>query len=261
MEERLLHAAKAKESLGTSIPWIVDTMDNKLKHAMGDRNNSEFIVDPDGKIVRMRDWSNPELVRNDLKELVGPIDNPTDPRSLNLRINFAPTEVARGVVERVQRTGRMVAIKVNAEASMNPTYIKLRAEADSNLMTDGSGKLYLGFFVDPLHHVHWNNQAGPMTIKVNGKQYTGPKVANVNADADPREFVVDVTTKQPVKVTLSFVACDDEETWCRPLTQYFVVSLEADPDAGRVSGRGRFGGRRGGFGIDRRPGGRPNGGR
>ena len=78
-------------------------MENELKHAMGNRPNSEFIIGPDLKIVRMRDWSNPETVRADLVEFVGPVDKPTDPRSLNLALNFEPTEVARGVVDRIER--------------------------------------------------------------------------------------------------------------------------------------------------------------
>lgn len=259
-----MHAAKAKISLGTTIPWIVDTMDNQLKHAMGGRNNSEFIVDPAGKIVRMRDWSNPKLLRSDLVELVGPVDNPTDPRSLDLVTDFAPTEVSRGVVDRIERESRMVAVKVKTIAPPHQAYVKLRAELDEGLRKRGDGKLYLGFFVDPIHKVHWNNQAGPVVIEVDGKPYTGPQVTNAQADADPREFLVHVSKNTPIDVTLKYVACDDQETWCRQLTQRFVVSQEVDPDAGRVTGRGGFGGRRrrGGTGAERRRGGparRPGG--
>lgn len=255
IDERVMHAATASKSLGTTIPWIVDNMDNELKHAMGNRSNSEFIVGPDGKIVRMRDWSNPELVRSDLVELVGPVKNPTDPRSLNLKMDFSPTEVARGVVDRLQKEGQMSAVKVETIPSKHATYIKLRAEADSGLLRGGDGKLYLGFFVDPLHHVHWNNQAGPVIVEVNGQTHTGPRVDKAKADGDPREFLVEVSSKQPIKVTLKYVGCDDKETWCRQLTQEFLVSLEIDRDAGRpsgVKGGGRGGGRPGGG----RPGGR-----
>ena len=35
---------------------------------LGDRNNSEFIIDPEGKIVRKRTWSNPDAVRKDLED-------------------------------------------------------------------------------------------------------------------------------------------------------------------------------------------------
>lgn len=243
LKERLLHVQTAKTSLGATIPWIVDTMDNQLKHAMGDRPNSEFIIGPDGTIVRMRDWSSAEALRADLTELVGKVDNPTDPRSLNMRTNFEKTEVARGVVERVRPEGRMTAFKVETKQSIRPTYVKLRAEGD------GQGKLYLGFFVDPIHKVHWNNQAGPVQVEVNGKTLTGPNVTE-KADADPREFLVEVGEGR-IEIKLKYVACDDKETWCNKLTQEFVVTQVADQDAGRVSGA-RPGGQRGGGGGTRR---------
>ena len=151
LEERLKHVEVAKKSLGATIPWIVDTMDNKLKHAMGDRPNSEFIIGPDATIVRMRDWSSADAVRADLTELVGKAETMTDPSDLNMKTTFAKTEVARGVVPRLNTGGGLTAYKVKTNQPENePAYMKLRAEG-------GNGKLYLGFFVDPIHKVHWNN--------------------------------------------------------------------------------------------------------
>ncbi len=247
LKERLMHVEKAKESLKTTVPWLVDSMENDLKHAMGNRPNSEFIIDPQGKIVRMRDWSSPETLRADLTELVGKVDNPTNPRSLGMRTNFAPTDVARGVVERLSKEERTQAVKVETKPSEHPAYVKLRAEGTSALLGGDAGKVYLGFFVDPIHRVHWNNQAGPVQVEVNGKTVTGPKV-DEKADADPREFFVHVDRSGPINIKLKYVACDDAETWCRKLTQEFVVKPEVDRDAGRPSGG------RGGFGQGRRPG-------
>ena len=113
-------------------------MDNEFKHAMGDRPNSEFVIGPEGTIVRMRDWSNEEALRADLTELVGPVENPTNPQDLDLVAQFDKTEVARGVVERVRPEGRMTAYKVKTIQSERPAYMKLRAEGD------GNGGLYLG---------------------------------------------------------------------------------------------------------------------
>lgn len=240
-----MHVEKAKQSLGTTVPWLVDSMNNELKHAMGDRPNSEFIIDPEGRIVRMRDWSNPETLRADLAELVGKIENPTDPRSLNLRVSFAPTNVARGVVERLNKQERTQAIKVETKPGKHPAYVKLRAEGTSELIGGDPGKVYLGFFVDPIHRVHWNNQAGPVQVEVNGKTVTGPQV-DEEADADPREFFVEIDKAGPINVTLKYVACDDAEKWCRQLTQEFIVQPKIDRDAGRPGGGGGGGGQRGG---------------
>ena len=205
-------------------------MENEFKHAMGDRPNSEFVIGPEGTIVRMRDWSSEAALRADLTELVGPVENPTNPRDLKMVTQFEKTEVARGVVERVRPEGRMTAYKVNTEQPENvPAYIKLRAEGD------GNGKLYLGFFVDPIHKIHWNNLAGPVQISVNGTVHKGPEVEE-KIDADPREVIIDVD-EGPVEVTLTYLACDDAETWCNRLVQKYVVTQEADRDAGRVSGQ------------------------
>ncbi|MEM8734042.1 MAG: hypothetical protein AAGG44_07465, partial [Planctomycetota bacterium] len=171
IEERLMHVREARKSLGTTIPWLADNMANELKHAMGDRPNSEFVIGPDGTIIRMHDWSNGDALRADLTDLVGPVPDPTDPRDLNLVVQFEQTEVARGVVDRVRPQGRMTAYQVETiQPAQLPPYVKLRAEGD------GRGQLYLGFFTDPIYKVHWNNLAGPVQIIVNGKTYKGPEV-------------------------------------------------------------------------------------
>ncbi|MDP6059060.1 MAG: hypothetical protein QGH33_09205, partial [Pirellulaceae bacterium] len=48
LQERLLHIQEARRTLGTKIDWICDTMDNDLKHALGDAPTSEFIISPEG---------------------------------------------------------------------------------------------------------------------------------------------------------------------------------------------------------------------
>ena len=66
-----MHVAQAERQLGSRIPWLVDTMTNGLKHALGDMPNSEFIVDPDGRVAARRAWSDPTALRRDLKRIVG----------------------------------------------------------------------------------------------------------------------------------------------------------------------------------------------
>ena len=52
LEERLMHIAEAKRTLGSEITWLADRMDNELKHALGNRPNSEFLLDPKGKVLK-----------------------------------------------------------------------------------------------------------------------------------------------------------------------------------------------------------------
>ncbi|MFP6767551.1 MAG: hypothetical protein VB859_05220 [Planctomycetaceae bacterium] len=274
LKERLAHVGEAQRRLGSQFAWICDAMDNRIKHALGNAPNSEFVIDPEGRVVRKRSWSEPEALREDLVELVGPVEKPTDPESLELKTQAPPRAAARGVVERIEIPEglRAVMIKpqVSGEKDADPFYAKLRAEADGELLRGGQGKLYLRFMMDPLYHVHWNNLVEPIRIRfVSGDQgteldsrvtpgeWTGPQVEEA-ADIDPRELLVSVDTsqsRQPLRLVVKYFACHDKEGWCKPVTQVYSLTFQPDRDGGRVtSGRRRdqFAGRGGGRG--QRPG-------
>jgi hypothetical protein len=209
-------------------------MDNDLKHALGDRPNSEFVIDPGGKIVVSRSWSSPSSLRNDLAELVGKVDKPTTIADLNMKTLPPPEKAAVGVVPRVQLPSQMSPLKTTPLESKSPHYAKLRVEL-------GGDKMYLGFFLDPLYQVHWNNKAPalefsiqpPDGVTVSPQRGTGPQV-DVDADADPREFLINVQGRSddPLKVVVKYFACDDAETFCVPVTQEYLVSLQRDRDGG-----------------------------
>jgi hypothetical protein len=229
---------------------------------MGSANNSEFVIGPDGKILHMRDWSNPSLLRSELTELVGAVKNPTQVADLKLNTPVRKPVAAKGVVQRVELPAQMRAVKVLPQDSGQPFYVKLRAEVDSGVLSSGKGQLYLGFHLDPLYQVHWNNLVAPLefTVESAGKtQVTpaagkGPKV-EAEADVDPREFLVQLdnaAADRPLHVTVRYFACNDEQGWCKEVTQQYVIRIEGDRDAGQRSSRGGRGGRfRGGS----RPGG------
>ena len=111
-DERLLHIKEAKRSLGTQVTWICDTMDNDLKHALGDAPTSEFVIDPEGRVVRRRAWGNVAQLRKDLEELVGPVDNPTKPEDLNLKIKAPPKVAPQGIVKRIKRPAGMKPLRI-----------------------------------------------------------------------------------------------------------------------------------------------------
>ena len=240
IDERLMHVAEAKRKLGSQIPWICDNMDNELKHALGNRPNSEFIIDPKGKIVSVRDWCNPEALRQDLVKLVGNIDAPTRIADLNLPTFQRSPKAATGVVKRITSPGQMSPLRITPVESKIPHYAKLRVEL-------GGGQLYFGFFLDPLYKVHWNNKAPPLTFKIEASdevtitpnEGTSPKM-ELDADADPREFLLDVQgrSSEPFKVVVRYFACDDAETFCIPVTQEYLVSFERDPDGGNRRSHG-----------------------
>lgn len=243
LEERLMHIQEAKRTLGTGIPWIADSMDNDLKHALGNTPNSEFVIDPEGKVVVRRAWSQPDLLRQDLERLVGPIENPTQVSDLDLKLEPPPRVAASGIVPRVEVPGVTSVMKATPEASDIPYYAKLRAEVDRNFLGSGKGTLYLGFYVDPIYRVHWNNLVDPLKfeitvpegITVTPSQGEGPQL-EVASDIDPREFLLEITKEEgvtePLQLAVRYYAFNDEEGWCIPVTQRYAIHLESYRDGG-----------------------------
>ena len=131
IEERLMHVKEAKRRLDTEMPWLADSMDNDLKHAFGDRNNSEFVIGPDGRIAIARTWSDPEQLRSDLERLVGKVEKRTEIRELDRKTAPAPKLAARGVVPPIERPGGLSPVKsrprLSAKEDQEPFYAKLRA--------------------------------------------------------------------------------------------------------------------------------------
>ena len=244
-----MHARQAQKQLGATIPWLVDAMDNRLKHALGDRPNSDFIIDPEGKIVRKRDWSYPAEVRKDLEKLVGKVKRITKEEDIKLTLELPPKSPApRGIVKRIERP-RMSAIAMEplVDPKGLPFYAKLRAEADSDLLTSGKGKVYLGFHLDPFHEAHWNNLTEPLRyqieapvgVHINKRDGQSPKV-KPTSDADPREFLLEVEAwpeDKPIVLTVTYSACVGEKT-CHAVQQRYVLNRKRDRDGGGARGEG-----------------------
>jgi hypothetical protein len=222
-------------------------MSNTIKNAMGRAPNSEFVIDPQGKIVRKRFWSNPNTLRKDLEELVGPVENPTRVADLPARFRVEPRKIASGVVPRLAMPRGLAPLKIKPiGAEKTAFYVKLRAEASRQLLRRGEGKLFLGFYLDPLYKVHWNNRARRVQVEINaadGVEVTpstlqGPEVKE-DADVDPRQFMVEVKRgdiKSPLELTVKYMACDDAETFCVPVTQHYLVHFEPDRNGGSRPG-------------------------
>ncbi|MDB4673635.1 hypothetical protein OAF27_02360 [Verrucomicrobiales bacterium] len=264
LEERIAHMAAAKKKLDTKIPWLADSMQNDLKHAFGDRNNSEFVISADGKIAIARTWSDPSVLRSDLEKLVGKSKTITTPADLDRKPQTAEaSKYARGVVSRVERppgAKALVTKLVSAkETKSDHQYAKLRAEmAPDAIRANGKGTLYLGFHLDLIYNVHWNNLAEPLRWKLKAPEGVtlsvtegvAPKI-EAEADIDPREFLVDLefngaVPKEPLELEVYYFACHDVDAWCRAVTQQYKITFEVDRDGGRATSGA--GGRRGSSG-------------
>ena len=99
LKERLKHVAEARRRLGSEIPWICDNMKNDVKHAFGSAPNGEFVLDPQGKVVRKHFWSDPARLRKDLADLVGASEKVTQVADLPPMFKPEPRKIASGVVK------------------------------------------------------------------------------------------------------------------------------------------------------------------
>lgn len=245
LDERLTHARLAEKRLGATIPWLVDAMDNRLKRALGDRPNSEYVIDPQGKIVRKRPWSHPAQVRHDLEELVGPVERVTSEAEIQLKMELpAKAPAARNVLPRINREDFLaIRSQPKIEEQGLPFFAKLRAEGNDGLVATGEGKLYLGMHLDPIHRAHWNNLTKPLRIVIEApegveletREWEAPQV-EVASDADPRECVIGVKAwpvDQPIKVVVHYFACVEDET-CHAVRQEYRIVRKRDEDGGRA---------------------------
>lgn len=245
LKERLLHIAEFKRRTNSQIPWLADSMENDLAHAVGGAPNGEYILDPAGKLLRKRFWSNPTTLRADLAELIGPVDKPTQVSDINVEFAVEPRTIASGVVPPVDLPAGLGPLKIEPIVTdETPFYVKLRAEAPRPILNQGQGRgaLYLGVYLDPIYKVHWNNTAGRVSIKIapnKGVLFSetlleSPEVKEP-ADIDPRQFLIDMSARdlsEPLEITVSYIACDDAETFCLPVTQKYRVTLELDREGG-----------------------------
>ncbi|MGB2861803.1 MAG: redoxin family protein [Sedimentisphaerales bacterium] len=247
LKERLMHIGEARQRLKTQVPWLADNMNNDFKRAIGNTNNSEFVLDREGRIVHMQMWSNGDRLRAALEEHVGQVAKPTTVADLGIP-SFRMRPNTRGtVLPRIEVPGIMVPLKIEPKQNGQPFYVKLRAEAEQSVLEKGSGKIYLGFHIDPIHNTHWNNLADPLHFEIKAPSGTkvtpgsgdGPKL-EVKSDSDPREFLISLENADPdapLNLTVRYFACRDDPAWCKPVEQEYSIHLARDEFGGAVFGR------------------------
>ena len=248
IQERLMHVHEAKRLLGSKIPWLCDTMDNDFKHALGNAQNSEFLIDPEGKVITRQPWSHPENLRKVLETIIGPVDQPTTLSDLGTEfiVKWPSSKIPSGLIPKLQLPNRMVPLTIlplKQERSL-PFYVKLHAQADHSFLDHGKGTLYLGFFLDPIYKVHWNNLTKPLEFSI--KIPTGVNISPTKgfaakvketSDKDPREFILAIDSsnyEQPLVLKTRYFACDDADTFCVPVTQQYSIYLKPDLDGGSM---------------------------
>lgn len=247
--ERLKHIEIAKDRFKSEIPWICDTMDSNVKRAFGGAPNGEYVIDPEGKIVRKRFWSNPKTLRADLEELVGKSETTTKVEDLPARFYPEPTKIASDVLPKPDLPAGLAPMTVIPGKSDDPYFAKLRVEVPRSMLQTKMGKVHFAVYLDPIYQVHWNNRAGKVKIEykcdetlVLAKDVLISPDVQEDADVDPRHFLVQGVANvgnaapTPLDVKVTYTVCDNAENFCKEITQNYKVVFEPNRNLGTRPG-------------------------
>lgn len=245
ISERLLQLAEARKKLGTKVPWIADTMEDDMRIGLRSGSWSVFLISPEDEVIYGSGRIDPQGLRNALSKAVGSVANPTSASDLDL------PQIARNEKRENEDTELGVARPDGLSiVSIVPTkpeetyYVKLRAEADDALLSTGTGRLFLGFYPDPIHDAHWNNLTPPMKYKLTLPEGVTATPAEASAkkgsgdsDTKPRQFWVDISSDKPfteMKLRLDYYACTSD--LCLPLTHEYTIRMENENRGSRTFG-------------------------
>ncbi|MDQ8179573.1 EF-hand domain-containing protein [Pelagicoccus sp. SDUM812005] len=235
IQERLLQLAELKEKLATQVPWIADTIDDSLRIGLGANSQSVYLISPQGEIF----YANARIVRNELRaalnKAVGKPSQTTLAHDLDLpTLGRNPRLLNEDTELGVKRPEGLTIVAIAPAKPEETYYVKLRAEADDALLKTGTGKLFLGFYPDPIHDAHWNNLTPPMqyTLTLPEGVKASPAQAKAkqgpgDSDTLPRQFWVDIEADSPpeaITLTLDYYGCTPD--MCMALTHEYTIRLE-----------------------------------
>lgn len=252
LTERMQLLKLARTQLQTQIPWLCDSMNNDatLKLA-GDSRNAVFIYNQKGQEEYARPlWSTTPLATA-LTKLAG-----EPPARIDLdRIPLAQIEAIEipetHLVPRVEIDPEKTtyhAVKLQPASSNHPAYAKPRIEVTGSLLENGDGKIYLGFHLDPLYAMEWNNRQLPLSYTlqvppgsaVAPSRNTAPRITETPTDTEPREFLLEarkLNPTKPLRLLVEYAVYSREQKRNIPVKQSYTITLERDPCGGKVFNR------------------------
>ena len=244
LEERLLHIAKARVKLGTRVPWIADSMDDSVRIGLRSGANSVYLISPEGEIVYAAGEYDAEAFRNALTKAVGEPKQRTSAQDLELPRLERNRQINETTDVRVERPLGMTILEIEPVSPEDTYYVKLRAEADRELLRSGAGKLFIGFYPDPIHGSKWNNLTPPMKYVLSapdGSTVTPDEAVahqgEGDTDTEPRQFMIDVSDLEPgatMRLALHYYGCTEE--FCKPFTHEYLIRLIAEDRAASTFG-------------------------
>ncbi|MDZ8117237.1 hypothetical protein P9H32_01245 [Pontiella sp. NLcol2] len=246
---RAQHTVVAKEQLSTVVPWLYDTMDNETAQQLMMENGAEvFIFSRSGEEVYAGSLADHSALRGKLTELSAPVTEPFNIETLSSPVMEPINMIKSQLVPRVKisQEERFQPLKITPEQSRSPYFVKARVEGSETLLESGNGKFYLGFHIDPLFNVQWNNlgesikyqlttPAGVVAPSIN----SADRVTAVATDSEPREFILqarklDLDKPLTLQVTYSIHTREKRNI---EVSQSYLIYLQKDPFGGEVFGR------------------------
>jgi hypothetical protein len=249
LRERARHVQQAMTLLHTRIPWLCDTMDNRTAQMLEHGANTLFIYNKSGVEEFAGRITDRSAFRSALSGLVGRTANQTTAQS------FPPAEITplnvpvAKVVKRPDinpRNERYKALQITPMNTRQPFYVKLRVEAREDLLKTGDGRMYLGFHIDPIYPVSWNNLGETVNYAITVPRGTAispsinqaRKVTRQATDTEPREFMLEVrkwNPSKPVPITVTYSVHALKRN--HNISQKYLIYLHQDPFGGTVIGR------------------------
>ena len=249
-QERARQASIAKQLLYTQVPWLVDDMGNEAATDLAqDPANNVFLFSGDGTELYAGPIEDAKALRAALAEVAGSVDVPTEAGALpNTELPpFKPLEEKFSPRVKVSMAARFLPLETTPLDSKAPYYVKLRAEGNQELLASGNGKMYLGFHIDPLYQVAWNNMGDPMKYAIKVPEgvvapsiNTAQRVTAQATDAEPREFIIEarkLDLSKPLTIQVNYSVHSLASRKNIDVSQQYMVYLQPDRFGGQVIGR------------------------
>ncbi|QBG46368.1 hypothetical protein EGM51_02755 [Verrucomicrobia bacterium S94] len=248
LRARAQHTLVAKEQLGTAVPWLYDTMDNDTAYRLaGENGTGIFIFSGSGEEIFSGTLADHARLYEKLTELSSPVTEPFDietlPEPTLEPVNIRESQLVPRV--KVSMEDRLQPLEITPGQTRQPYFVKARVEGSEALLESGDGKLYLGFHIDPLFDVEWNNLGEPLKYQL--KTPSGVVAPSINSaarvtvaatDTEPREFMLQarkLDLDKPLTLQVTYSVHRNKRNI--EVTQNYLVYLQKDRFGGEVFGR------------------------
>jgi len=237
LRERRLLIDQYQAELQAQIPWLVDGPEGHLARIWGPSlPNLQLVVDPRGRVLQAREWSDPGALRALLESIF--LDwrvstRVTRPQTSTRlwRADQRPPGVATGPIEKPLYMPRLEVEPVVDDENRS-YFLKLRAEVERPVLKGRAGKLYLRFDLDPVYRTSWAVPDAAVRVEFRTPEPVPRTVRLLDAPARPlvgmrpAEWLIDSPpANQPLEVRISarFTLPGGEST---ETVQRFVISWQ-----------------------------------